>query len=145
LLGGPYQFGLGGPGGWFFLYEQELHFGPRKDILVPDLAGWRRERYTDELAQATFITSAPDWVCEVLSPATERLDRTKKLKIYAREQVTHVWLIDPVVNTLEIYQLEGGRYFLVETVDESVPRELEPFGPFRLDLLWPPLVSLSAG
>jgi len=124
LLGTPYQLRLGGPGGWFFLDEPELHLGPCKDILVPDLAGWRRERYTDELAQATFLTLVPDWVCEVLSPATERLDRTKKLRIYA----------------LEIYRLEDGRYSLLETADDSVPRELEPFGPFRLDLLWPPLV-----
>lgn len=140
LLGGPYQFGLGGPGGWFFLYEPELHVGPRKDILVPDLAGWRRERYTAELTEATFITTVPDWVCEVLSAATERLDRTKKLKIYAREQVTHVWLIAPLLHTLEIYQLDGVRYSLLDTIDDNVPRELEPFGMLRLDLLWPALV-----
>ena len=34
--------GLGGPGGWYILDEPELHLG--EEILVPDLAGWRRER-----------------------------------------------------------------------------------------------------
>ena len=43
----------------------------------------------------SFLTLAPDWLCETLSPTTEKLDRTKKLGIYARERVPHVWLVDP--------------------------------------------------
>ena len=70
--------------GGLILVEPELHFG--NDVLVPDLAGWRRERLPTLPADA-YMTLAPDWICEVLSPSTETLDRDKKLHIYAREGV----------------------------------------------------------
>ena len=82
-LTGPFQFGRGGPGGWRIIDEPELHLG--EDILVPDLAGWRRERmpgYPD----AAYCTLAPDWVCEVISPSTRKLDLHGKRPIYARER-----------------------------------------------------------
>jgi len=41
-LSGPFHRGRGGPGGWIILDEPELHLGA--DIVVPDLAGWRRTR-----------------------------------------------------------------------------------------------------
>src|SRR6476646_4505786 len=66
-LGPPFKRGRGGPGGWVILDEPELHLG--EDVLVPDLAGWRRERMP-ELPRAAFFTLAPDWACEVLSPST---------------------------------------------------------------------------
>ena len=96
----PFRRGKGGPGGWILLYEPELHLGP--DILVPDYAGWRRERMPT-LPDAAFFTLAPDWVSEVLSPSTARLDRVQKLPIYAREHVGHAWLIDPRAQTLEVF------------------------------------------
>ena len=77
-LGGPFDRGRNGPGGWVILDEPELHFG--NDVLVPDLAGWRRGRLP-ELPADAFMTLAPDWVCEVLSPSTEAIDRRKKLRI----------------------------------------------------------------
>ena len=102
-LGGP--FDRNGPGGWVILVEPELHFG--NDVLVPDLAGWRRERVPTLPADA-FMTLAPDWICEVLSASTETLDRGKKLRIYAREGVHHAWLVDPLRRTLEVLGLESG-------------------------------------
>jgi len=99
LLGGPFRFGINGPGGWLIVSEPELHLDA--DVLVPDLAGWRIERMSAE-PYAAYPTLAPDWVCEVLSPSTEVIDRTKKLKIYARERVEHMWLIDPQSKTLEV-------------------------------------------
>jgi Uma2 family endonuclease len=95
-LFGPFHRGRNGPGGWVILYEPELHFG--NDVLVPDFAGWRRERAPTLVEPFTTIT--PDWVCEVLSPSTEALDRGKKLRIYARESVAHAWLVDPARQTL---------------------------------------------
>lgn len=76
-LGPAFSLGRDGPGGWWILHKPELHFG--EDVLVPDLVGWRRERMP-EVPDVPFFTLAPDWVCEVLSPSTERLDR-KKLRI----------------------------------------------------------------
>jgi Uma2 family endonuclease len=132
-LDGP--FDLDGPGGWIFLPEPELHFGA--DVLVPDLAGWRRERLP-RLADEAYLTLAPDWVCEVLSPSTEALDRGKKLRIYAREGVSHVWLVNPVTETLEAYQLEEGRWTLLGTHAGDVEARVDPFEGVSLELwrLW---------
>lgn len=71
-LGPPFDDGQGGPGGWWILIEPELHLG--EDIVVPDLAGWRRERLPT-FPDVVFLDLAPDWVCEVVSPSTERIDR----------------------------------------------------------------------
>jgi len=136
LLGGPFQFGVNGPGGWLILDEPELHFGA--DVLVPDLAGWRAERVGD-WADAAYLTVAPDWVCEVLSPSTERIDRVKKLRIYAREGVRNVWLLDPRQQTLEILELDGGRWSITATHEGAARVRAAPFDAVELDLanLWP--------
>jgi Uma2 family endonuclease len=134
-LGGPFDRGKGGPGGWILLDEPELHFGD--DVLVPDLGGWRRERMP-ELPHAAFITLPPDWVCEVLSPSTTKLDRAAKLPVYARERVSHVWLVDPLAKTLEIFRLDGETYRLVATHAEDAKVRAEPFDAIELELgaLW---------
>ena len=59
-LGPAFHGGDGGPGGWRILDEPELHLG--EEILVPDLAGWRRERMPD-LPDIAYFTLAPDWAC----------------------------------------------------------------------------------
>jgi Uma2 family endonuclease len=103
----PFNFGDGGPGGWWILFEPELHFG--EDVVVPDLAGWRRERMPVAPSGA-FIELAPDWLSEVLSPSTARLDRIAKLPVYARAGVRHVWLIDPLAKTFEVLSSESGKW-----------------------------------
>ena len=130
-LGSPFDRGRGGPGGWVILLEPELHFGD--DVLVSDLAGWRRERMP-ELPSAAFITVAPDWVCEVLSRSTVAIDRSEKLPIYAREQVTHVWFVDPLARTLEILRLEGDGYRIVATLSGDAVVRAEPFDAIELEL-----------
>jgi Uma2 family endonuclease len=134
-LHGPFQLGSGGPGGWWIVYEPELHHGP--DVLVPDLAGWRRERMP-VLPDAAFCELAPDWVCEILSPATMRLDRIRKLPIYARAGVPHAWLIDPVARTLEVLRLQGANWLLVATFGADDKVRAEPFAAIELALatLW---------
>jgi Uma2 family endonuclease len=133
----PFQRGLGGPGGWIILVEPELHFG--RQILVPDLAGWRRER-AEPNDESAFYTVAPDWVCEVLSPSTAGRDRTRKLPMYAREKVGHVWLADPALRTLEVLALVDERWSLVAAFlgDEQV--RAPPFEAVELELapLWNP-------
>jgi Uma2 family endonuclease len=134
-LRGPFDRGRGGPGGWRILDEPELHLG--YDIVVPDLAGWRRERLPD-LPDEAFFSLAPDWVCEVLSPSTAALDRVKKLAIYARERVGHVWFLDPVAQTLEILRAANGAWVLVTTAAGGSTVSAEPFDALDLDLtlLW---------
>jgi Uma2 family endonuclease len=134
-LKGPFDLGRGGPGGWIILYEPELHFG--EDVLVPDIAGWRRERMPRPPRTAA-ISLAPDWVCEVLSPSTAALDRGAKLPVYAREGVRHVWFVDPVARMLEVFRLEGARYTLLVTHTGVARVRAEPFEAIELDLafLW---------
>jgi Uma2 family endonuclease len=132
---GPFDIGENGPGGWLFLDEPELHFN--NDVLVPDLAGWRRERMP-EAPDDAYITLAPDWVCEVLSPSTETLDRGKKLRVYAREGVAHAWLVDPLRQTLEVLVLESGRWSLLASHEGRVSVRALPFDAIELELgaLW---------
>jgi len=134
-LGGPFDVGQNGPGGWVILIEPELHFG--NDVLVPDLAGWRRERMPEVPAEA-YVTLAPDWVCEVLSPSTETLDRGKKQCVYARERVAHVWLLDPLRRTLEVLSLESGTWSLLDRHEGRVTVRAAPFDAIeiQLDALW---------
>jgi Uma2 family endonuclease len=134
-LRGPFDRGRGGPGGWRILDEPELHLAA--DVVVPDLAGWRRVRMPAWPEQAYFET-APDWACEVLSPSTASMDRVKKLAIYAREQVAHVWLVDPLVRTVEILRLENGRWTFAAILANLDVARAEPFEAIELDLslLW---------
>jgi Uma2 family endonuclease len=132
-LGSPFDRGRDGPGGWYILGKPELHFG--EDVLVPDLAGWRKERMPQ--APRTAATSlAPDWVCEVLSPSTAALDRAVKLPVYAREGVRHVWLLDPLARTLEHFRLEEARYLLLVTHSGPARVRVEPFEAIELELAW---------
>jgi Uma2 family endonuclease len=134
-LGGPFNQGRGGPGGWFVLDEPEVHLG--EDVLVPDLAGWRRERMP-RVPRTAAVTLAPDWACEVLSPSTMALDRAAKLPVYARERVRHVWFVDPEARTLEVLRLEGERYTLLGTHAGPARVRAEPFDAIELELaiLW---------
>lgn len=134
-LGAHFDQGDGDPGDWVILDETELHFG--EDVLVPELAGWRRERFP-QAANDTFLTVAPDWVCEILSPSTAQKDRALKAEIYAREGVAHLWFVDPDAKTLEAYRLTGGKWLQIQVFKNDDLVVAEPFDalPFKLDALW---------
>jgi Uma2 family endonuclease len=121
----------GGPGGWRILFEPELHLGA--DILVPDLAGWRRERMP-VLEDVAYFEQAPDWVCEVASPGTAHLDRVRKMPIYARERVGHLWLVHPSLQTLEVYRLEGQHWVVASSHARAEGARAEPFEAIALDM-----------
>jgi Uma2 family endonuclease len=123
--------GPGVPGGWRILFEPELHLGA--DILVPDLAGWRRERMP-VLADEPYSELAPDWVCEVVSPSTARIDRVRKMPIYARERVSYLWLIHPGLQTLEVYRLEGQHWMVASSHVGAESVHAEPFAAVELDM-----------
>ena len=124
-----------GPGGWRILYEPELHLAG--EVLVPDLAGWRRERMP-ELPDTAYFTLAPDWVCEVLSPSTRKLDLVHKRPIYASAEIVHLWLVDPVERILEAFRLHDGKWQLIATVEDDDPVRIAPFEAvtFSLAELW---------
>lgn len=133
-LSGPFDVGRGGPGGWVILSEPELHLGPH--VLVPDLAGWRRERLP--LIPDGPIEVVPDWVCEILSPGTARKDRARKLPLYGRLGVTHAWLVDPAAKTIEVLRYADGHWLLLETFGEDDSMRAEPFDAVAIELapLW---------
>ena len=134
-LQGPYDQGRGGPGGRWILDEPEIHL--LGDILVPDIAGWRRERMP-RLPEIAWFDLAPDWLCEILSPSTARVDRVEKLPIYARWGVKNVWLIDPDLRTLEALENVDGRWLLMTTLKDDDAVSLPPFDAisFSLGGLW---------
>lgn len=138
-LMGPYDKGHGGPGGWWILDEPELHLGSH--ILVPDLAGWRRERMP-VFPETAYFTLAPDWVCEVLSPGTARVDRVVKMPIYAEQGVEWIWLVDPDQRTLEVYRLLQGHWLLEQTAQQNDAVTAPPFAEHRFSLadLWAPML-----
>jgi Uma2 family endonuclease len=132
---GPFQKGRNGPGGWLILVEPELHFDAQ--VLVPDIAGWRSERAPS--AASTFFTQAPDWVCETLSPSTAVIDRTRKLAVYAERQVAFVWLVDPLMRTLEVLRREGSAWLVAANHGGDQKVRAVPFEAIEIDLLqlWP--------
>lgn len=135
-IGPPYHFGAGGgPGGWIILHEPEIAFG--EDILVPDLAGWKEERFP-ETEEQNWLSVAPDWVCEILSPNSVRIDRMQKMRTYATHKVTYAWLVDPLQMLLEVFRLEAGRWIVLGVHGESEKVRAEPFQEVELDLaaLW---------
>ena len=135
-IGPPFNRGRGGPGGWWVVFEPELHLG--EDILVPDLAGWRRKRMPD-YPETAYFTLAPDWACEVLSPSTRAMDQGRKRDIYAREGVAYLWFVDPDVRTLEAFELREGQWVLLKTLTDNDSVSLPPFDAisFSLGDLWP--------
>jgi Uma2 family endonuclease len=136
VLTPPFQFGRDGPGGWIFMSEPELHLGGH--VVVPDLAAWRRERLPT-LPDTAWIDIAPDWVCEVLSPSTQRHDRGDKRTIYADAGVEHLWHLDPMLRMLEVFALRDGKWLLLGAFHDSAEVAAPPFAHarFSLGLLWP--------
>jgi len=128
---GPYDHGIDGPGGWWIFFEPELHLGD--DVAIPDLAAWRRERMPEYPSSHVFAL-APDWVCEVLSPSTGRLDRGKKLPLYARSGIGYAWVLDPDERYLEVRRLENGRWSVLSTYDGNDKVRAEPFPEAEIDL-----------
>ena len=134
-LGRPFDRGKGGPGGWIILDEPELHL--ESSVVVPDLAGWRRETMP-ELPEVAYFVQRPDWVCEAISPSTGLHDRVRKMPLYATAGVPHVWIIDPAAQTLEVYRLDGETYRLISTCGGDALVRAEPFDAVELELaaLW---------
>jgi Uma2 family endonuclease len=127
----PFQYGDGGPGGWWILVEPELHLGT--DVVVPDVAGWRRDRLP-ALPASSHIEVTPDWICEILSPSTARLDRVRKMPLYALRRVGHAWLIDPAAKTLEVLKCQDGQWLVIGWHSGDDVVRAEPFESVAIQL-----------
>lgn len=135
IIGSAYQLGINGPGGWWILDEPELHL-PTGDVLVPDLAGWRQARMP-EVPESHIFDITPDWVCEALS-SNERVDRVKKMPIYARSGVAYAWLVDVRGQFVEVKRLVNGVWNDIAIFAGDDTMRAEPFGEIEipLSLLW---------
>jgi Uma2 family endonuclease len=124
------------PDGWVILDEPEMHLGPH--VIVPDVAGWRRTRMPQIPIDKAYFELPPDWVCEVLSPGTAKLDRGDKRRIYETFMVGHLWFVDPDAKTLEVQVLEGSSYRLHEIYGDNATVRPPPFesSPLDLSTLW---------
>jgi len=131
-----FDYGGGGGGSWWIAFEVELHLA--SDVLVPDVSGWRRDRHPRHPVRGTVASVPPDWVCEVISPSTGRLDRMKKLPAYARAGVSHAWIVEPSLRTIEVYRREGEHWMLAAVHGGEEPARIEPFDAieFPLESLW---------
>ena len=136
-IGSAFHRGRGGPGGWWIIDEPEIHFVRDVEMLVPDLAGWRRERMPS-LPQDHRFEVVPDWICEVLSPSTMKKDRMLKMKVYARHGVAYLWLVDPLAKTLETFALDNGRWTVTGLYTDEDEVRAPPFDavPLKLGDLW---------
>ena len=133
-IGPPWDLGEGGPGGWDLFNEPELHLG--SDVVVPDIAGWRRGRLTPE--ETVYFTTVPDWACEILSPSTENRDRIQKLHLYGERGVQWVWLVHPIHRYIEVFERTDAGMVVRQAVEHGGSVALMPFDavPFELSDLW---------
>jgi Uma2 family endonuclease len=136
-IGSAFHQGRGGPGGWWITFEPELHFVRDVEVLVPDLAGWRRERLP-RFPQDQRFEIVPDWVCEVLSPSTAQKDRIAKIPVYAHYGVGYLWLVDPLARTLEAYGLQDHQWSVTGLFKDADRVSVEPFRDITFSLadLW---------
>jgi Uma2 family endonuclease len=135
----PYQQGRNGPGGWWIIDEPEVHFIRNIEVVVPDIAGWKKERMR-HLPRTHRYEVVPDWVCEIASPSTAKLDRIEKMPLYAKYGVRYLWLVDPLLKTLEVYELHNGNWLNIGMYKDNDAVSAVPFNEIviQLDDLWIP-------
>ena len=124
----------GGSAGWWLADGVQVRLG--LNALVPDITGWRRQRL--QRAPGAVVDVAPDWVCEILTPSTAIIDRTRKLGLYARHGVAWAWLIEPVHRTVEVLWLEGDEWVVAGNYGGDQKARIPPFDAIELQLggLW---------
>lgn len=125
-LSTPYDWGEGGPGGWWILTEPEVHWELDTVVTVPDLAGWRKEKMSDLPGDHKFRV-VPDWICEILSPSTRQYDLNEKMPLYAAYGAPYLWLVDPDDSTVRTYRLDNNQWTLTASFSGSEFISAEPF------------------
>lgn len=128
LLGAAFDLGLTGPGGWHIYNRPGLYLGD--DVLVPSIAAWRRPMRPP----GQRLEHPPDWICEVLSPATALAMRNKTLPAYARLGVQHAWLVDPGRYCVEVYENRAGAWVLLTVEAGNGELRAAPFDAVGISL-----------
>ena len=122
--------------GWWIIPEPEIHFRRDQEVLVPDIAGWRKARLPTP-PKDHRCEVIPDWVCEILSPSTEQKDRTIKMPLYARYHIPFLWLVHPILKTVEVFMLHQEQWQSVGVFSGDTQIVMPPFDTITLDLaLW---------
>ena len=136
-VGRGYDEGEGGPGGWWIIIEPEVHFVRDTEVVVPDIAGWRRERMPD-IPTGHRFEAVPDWICEILSPSSASKDREIKMPIYVHFGVRYAWLVDPLARTLDTFEAKDGAWASTGAFAENDVVNTAPFEAvsIRLTDLW---------
>ena len=132
-LHGPFQKGKNGPGGWWILQEPEVHLTLNSEVVVPDLAGWKKERLP-EIPDTHKFTVIPDWICEIFSPSTESIDKEIKMPLYAKYGVKYLWLIHPIKKSLQAFKLTNNEWILQGTFEGNDAISIEPFDSINIKL-----------
>ena len=139
-IGWSYQYGRnGGPGGWWIVVEPEVHFVRDVEVAVPDIAGWKKSRMRT-LPRTHRYEIVPDWICEIASPSTAKLDRAEKMPLYAKYGVQYLWLVDPLLKILEVYELHDGCWLNIKNYKDDDKVSAIPFNEIVIELndLWIP-------
>ncbi len=132
-IGSPYQRGRGGPGGWRILVEPEVHLTLDTEVVVTDVAGWRKERLPT-IPDGHKFTVIPDWICEIFSPSTETIDKEIKMPLYADYGVQYLWLIHPVKKQLDAFKLVGNEWLSQGRFNTDAIVRIEPFDDIEINL-----------
>jgi Uma2 family endonuclease len=130
-LQGAFKRGHGAPGEWWILRAPGVRAGGSPEF-VPDLAGWRRERFPRLPAER--FTDAPDWACELLSSSTRAFDQRIKRPFYARIGIRHLWFVDLEAQTLTVSELVEGRWVELGVYGEDDVARVAPFEAIELKL-----------
>lgn len=101
-------------------------------IVQPDLAVVLTEHA--ERVESAYIMGPPDLVVEILSPSTQRRDRTIKATLYARHGVRWYWVVDPVERCVDVYARDGEAFELLRR--ESTRLVWEAVEGVEIDLAW---------
>ncbi len=80
------------------------------------------------------VQGAPDVVIEVLSPSTLKLDRERKMDLYARAGVREYWIVDPDNRTVEMYLPAPGALQLERRFQEGHSIQSDLFPGLSIDL-----------
>ena len=102
------------------------------DVVEPDILYVSKSRAS--VITEKNVQGAPDLVVEVLSESTAKIDRTTKLKLYARYGVAEYWVIDPAALSAEIYRLVPGGCELAAQLDSRQSLTSPLFPGFALPL-----------
>jgi Uma2 family endonuclease len=118
------------PGGWWIGTEVDVEY-TRHQVYRHDVVGWRRDR-TPECPSGRPIRIHPDWVCELLSPESEKRDLVDKMQTLHQAGVPHYWILNPEEKVLVVHRHHADGYLVVLTASTGDTVRAEPFQDIEL-------------